>query len=266
VTLIAAALPGCGKKAHDHDHSHDHGLLDNLFDDREHTACALRSRSLEPDAVRGRLTPEAAARLQKLEGALPDPVAIVDSVGISRQAFVAELLRVSPDGLSADENGLRDAVRRALDGLIDGVLTRRAVHKVGLPAVATETDKDYRCQRDNHPDKAAFIKALGREGKTPGSLRRQLRVRYGLDALLDRRGGVEVSAADVKAAWQARPDMMTDMNGDALPFEQARPFVRDKLLEQRRAEARSRLLAELRREADIDTRITPLGAPRAGSR
>ncbi|GEM_PF-3517508 len=256
MVLAVPLLAGCGDKPEKVSlggggAKHDHTWWARLFDDREHKACQVKDRSLAPAAVLAAANDDVRKGFQAYISAMPEIVAAIDGQPIPRTDLGFELLRRAPDGLPDKPADRSKTLADSLETLIDHGLVIRALAAEKVPGVDDETNKAVQCQRDNRQNDDAFAKTLGREGHSPTSYRRKVYVEAGLAALLKKRGGVNVTDADVRAAWEKRPDAYIDTDGTAKAFEDVKLFVRERLVAQRTEEEGRRLLEQYKREVDV---------------
>ena len=196
--------------------------------------------SLAEEKLRKALKPGTIAAFDTYTGGLPDVVATVGGLPITREMARAEMMRIMPWGLPSDAAGQEALLERAIGFLADGLRVQGAVELAGLVTEVNERLASLvKQKRGAHPDEASYEKAIAGMWLSPVAHRWVWYRKVGLRALARKKGAADVPDAEVKARWEKNPSALTDGDGNPMAYEAARPFLRDIIAEERvREEAR----------------------------
>lgn len=189
---------------------------------------------------------------------LPSPIPEVVARVNGQPIRIGQILPVARGELVkvkvADRDARRPAVlRQALQRYIDRELLLQEAIARGVQADTRALDWAYDQARREHPDEAAWNEHLAEQGFDQASFKAELRVQHTVSTLLAQEaGGLDVSDAEVREAYDADPSAWI-VEGDEPPsFEDVKDRIRATLRHQKRGRAADTLLRELRSKARIE--------------
>jgi hypothetical protein len=144
-----------------------------------------------------------------------------------------------------------DPIRAVLSRLIDRELILAEVDRYAPPEPGADAvDRDLRAVRSRFATDQAFQSALTRSGTDEKHLRETLRQDLRIEAYLDQRFAVPSSEDELGRYYREHLQTFT-RDGTIVPFEAARPQVRQAAAADRRKVLVDEWVAGLRRRADI---------------
>ncbi|GEM_PF-3342022 len=213
--------------------------------------------SLSASWLRANLKPATIQTFDTYCASLPDPVATVAELPVTRAMACDELMRLAPAGLPADASERQSILNRVVGFLADGLRVQSAVELAGLvTAVNDKTDAVVRQKREAHVDQATYESEIAKRWLSPAAHRwRWFRI-TGLRAIARNKGAADIADADIEARYDRDPSAMTDGDGNPLEFEQARPFLRDIMANERLREESRREMRQLLDNIDVQWQLT----------
>lgn len=200
---------------------------------------------------------------------LPDPVAEVNGVEISKDAFLTTFETQRDDaqqqagmgGMPVDETALRDEV---IDLLVDTELLDQESERLGLTATEEEVDAELETlvAQSGAPSTEELMDLLAEQGFDEEQVRDELERVVLIDKLVEERGGVaepdeqEVRDYYEELTGQSADDEQATADPAAAPaYAQVRDMLADQLVQEREIASLTTLLEELRQDADILTHV-----------
>ena len=195
---------------------------------------------------------------------LPDPVAEVEGVEISRVEFVevfeqqraAARQQAEAAGSPLDETALRDGV---LESLVASELLRQEGERLGLEADTEEVDAELASLAEQNGLTSAdeLVAALGEQGLDEEQVREEMGRLLLIEEIIAESGEVEPPSEqeleDYYAELTGGADgaAATDGAEGVPPFEDVRDVLEQQLTEQRENEALTTILEDLEAQAEI---------------
>ena len=197
----------------------------------------------------------------------PEVVATVDGVPVQKAALLADLTTLTTLGvLPADANEitrLRTAAT-ALDGRIDALIVAHAVLPADQTAVTEEFARLRKFEQDHAGGEGAWLASLQRRGLTVDARERTLRVRAGLNVLVQKTQKFVITEAELRERFAHRQqELRPDSPEKSQTFAQARPALESYVRGFRLWEAGHTLLQRLRSTAQV-VRVPPFDHPPGG--
>lgn len=193
---------------------------------------------------------------------LPDPVAEVNGVPISRDEFAdffeqqrtAAQQQVMVGGPAVDEVALRDDV---LDSLVSSALLVQEGERLGVEV--TDADREAQlaevAEDSGATSSEAMLELLASQGVDEDQVNEELTRLVIIDKVLAEHGGVEAPTEDELRAYY--DELSGGGAADSTPaFEDVRDQVEQALLQERENAAISTLLEELRADAEITNHLS----------
>ncbi|MFZ5923665.1 MAG: SurA N-terminal domain-containing protein [Bacillota bacterium] len=136
-----------------------------------------------------------------------------------------------------------------LDQIINSVLIADAAKKAKIQVPAKQVEAEFKAQEESFPSKDAFRKALVENNLTVSEVKRQIRDRLTVQALLAKvKSGVTVSEDAVKEQYTKE----TGKPPEGKDFEEKRPGIESRLRSAAEQEAIVKWLEGLKKEAKIE--------------
>lgn len=184
------------------------------------------------------------------------PVAIVNGVEISREAFDSEvkydLASYESQGVTLTDKEIAEVKQYAVDRLINTHLLKEAASKAGITAESVDIEGELAAVKDSFTDEAAFLKALTDAGFTLESYQSVLAEILMIEALFEQElefSKIEVGEEEV----QAMVDLYLQNYEEEEEIDEAdlREYVAYTLKEQKAEAMRSEYIEKLRKESEI---------------
>lgn len=184
------------------------------------------------------------------------PVAIVNGVEISREAFDSEvkydLASYESQGITLTDEEIAEVKQYAVDRLINTHLLKEAAIKAGITAGSVDVDGELEDIKDSFSDETAFNQALADAGFTMESYKTVLTDILMIEALFEQElelSKIEVSEEDI----QAMVDLYLENYGEDEEIDEAelREYVAYTLKDQKAEALRSEYVEKLRKESEI---------------
>ncbi len=185
------------------------------------------------------------------------PVAIVNGVEISREAFDSEvnydLASYESQGVTLTDEEIKQVKQYAVDRLINTHLLKAAAIKAGITAESVDVEKELAAVKDSFPDEDAFEQALTDAEFSLESYKSVLTDILMIEALFEQElelSKIEVGEEDIQAAVDL---YLQNYEGDEeIDEEDLREYLAYTLKEQKADSMRSDYIAQLRKDSEIE--------------
>lgn len=138
---------------------------------------------------------------------IPDPVALVNGVGVPAEAFRQALSRYSKPDLKIPEDRLKRLKSTLLDRLIDDALVEARVGEAKIEIGAPAIDEEFNRYKSRFRSEDQYTKYLAHSGMNEDRIRKQIRQRLQLEALLDKEGSLSVTDKEAREFYDKHENL-----------------------------------------------------------